>query len=88
MLVQLRYFAAAKAAVGRASETLEVPEGVTIAELIELIELRDRTDAALAAGRRVLARCSFIRNGVSGTDTAQRLADGDRLDLLPPFAGG
>jgi molybdopterin synthase sulfur carrier subunit len=36
----------------------------------------------------VLARCSFLVNGVSVQDHARELRPGDQLDVLPPFAGG
>lgn len=36
----------------------------------------------------VLARCSFLVNGVSVQDHARALRPGDQLDVLPPFAGG
>lgn len=36
----------------------------------------------------VLARCSFLVNGVAVTDGSRLLQDGDAVDVLPPFAGG
>jgi len=82
MRVQVRYFAAARAAVGQAEQAVELPDGATLATLVETVPVAD------ADGRRVLARCSVIRNGSGGVDLAEPLADGDRIDLLPPFAGG
>jgi molybdopterin synthase sulfur carrier subunit len=36
----------------------------------------------------VIAKCSFLVNGVAESDPARALVDGDRVDVLPPFAGG
>ncbi|MGO3506052.1 MAG: MoaD/ThiS family protein [Brachybacterium tyrofermentans] len=33
-------------------------------------------------------RSSILVNAVACTDRDQELRDGDRLDVLPPFAGG
>jgi molybdopterin synthase sulfur carrier subunit len=79
MQVQVRYFAAAKAATGVAEETRQLAEGRSIGALLD--ELGDDP-------RAVFARCSFILNEVATTDRAIVLRDGDRLDVLPPFAGG
>lgn len=79
MRIHVRYFAAAKAATGKAEEHLEVPALTTIGDLL------DELGRAPAA---VFARCSFILNEVATTDRSRLLADGDRLDVLPPFAGG
>jgi molybdopterin converting factor small subunit len=77
--VQVRYFAAAKAATGVAEESRAIAEGHTIGALLD--ELGENP-------RAVFARCSFILNEVATTDRAIMLRDGDRLDVLPPFAGG
>jgi molybdopterin synthase sulfur carrier subunit len=79
MQIQVRYFAAAKAATGVAEETRELSDGATIDGF--LTELGS-TSAA------VFARCSFIVNGTATTDRGRVLADGDLIDVLPPFAGG
>jgi molybdopterin converting factor small subunit len=36
----------------------------------------------------VLAKCTFLVNGVAETDHSRILVDGDTVDVLPPFAGG
>jgi molybdopterin converting factor small subunit len=81
--VTVRYFAAARAASGVDEETLSVVEPATV-------------DSALAAAvaahgdelQRVLARCSYLRNSVAVHGLSTPLAEGDALDVLPPFAGG
>lgn len=77
--MQLRYFAAAKAALGRASDTLDA---ATLGEL-ETLLLATAPEAAA-----VLARCSYLVDGVSTRDRATPLAGVARVDVLPPFAGG
>ena len=79
MQVQVRYYAAAKAATGVAEETRQLPAGATIGTFLDDL---GSTSAA------VFARCSFIVNGTATTDRARVLGDGDLLDVLPPFAGG
>jgi len=36
----------------------------------------------------VLPRCSVLVDGVAGQDEAVVVAEGTRIDVLPPFAGG
>lgn len=80
--VELHYFAAAEAA-GRTEERLEMPDGATLAGLRELLAGRDLEMA------RVIGVSSFLVNAVSApADSLAPLADGDRVDVLPPFAGG
>lgn len=45
--------------------------------------------AALASfDAPVLAKCSFLVNGIAEPDTSRMLQEGDTVDVLPPFAGG
>ncbi|MDQ4137666.1 MAG: MoaD/ThiS family protein [Actinomycetota bacterium] len=83
--VTVRYFAAARAAAGRAEERFEVERGTTVQGLLDRVE---RALADNVSGRQVIARCSVLHNGESGQAAAAPLADGDVVDLLPPFAGG
>ncbi|WNG86717.1 MoaD/ThiS family protein [Mycobacterium sp. ITM-2016-00317] len=80
--VTIRYFAAARAAAGTESETLDIGDGATVADLVGVLTARD---AALA---RVLARCSYLRDGVAVRDMDSELRDAQTIDVLPPFAGG
>ncbi len=80
--VTVRYFAAARAAAGSDSEQLSLPSGATVAELVDGLGGRNHELA------RVLARCSFLCDGVAVRDPAQPLRAGNTIDVLPPFAGG
>jgi molybdopterin converting factor small subunit len=72
-MVEVHFFAAARAAVG--ASVLSVSAG-TLASLLADFDAP------------VIARCSFLVNGVAETDLSRALAESDRVDVLPPFAGG
>ena len=74
--VELRYFAAAAEAAGRPEERLELPAGTTLASLREQMA-------------RIIGVSSYLVNALSTpADSLTPLEDGDRIDILPPFAGG
>lgn len=81
--VTVRYFAAAKAASGIDEEALTVPAPTTVAAVLEAAVAEHGADL-----ERVLERCSYLRNTIAVHGTATPIADGDALDVLPPFAGG
>jgi sulfur-carrier protein len=70
LMVEVRFFAAARAAVGAST-----PPG-TLESVISTFDYP------------VIAKCSFLVNGVAETDRSRALGDGDTVDILPPFAGG
>lgn len=80
--VTVRYFAAARAAAGADTETIGLRAGATVADLVELLKARD---AGLA---KVLARCSYLRDGIAVRNLASELGVAQTIDVLPPFAGG
>jgi molybdopterin synthase sulfur carrier subunit len=84
----LRFFAAARAAVGRDEQVVDVPDGesATIGRL--LTEVRPVEGTSAADWREVLLRCSFLVDGLTTRDREQVVADGDVVDVMPPFAGG
>lgn len=75
--ILVRYFAAAAEATGREEETL-------VASTVG--ELRDTLLASYPALEPVLAKGSFLVDGVVTRDPARAL--GSRVDVLPPFSGG
>lgn len=77
-MAEVRYFAAAVEAAGREQESLDA---ATVGELRAL--LVERYGDAMA---RVLASGSFLVDGVVSRDDSRLL--GERVDVLPPFAGG
>lgn len=82
MRVTVRYFAAARAAAGADLETLTVPPGATVAELVGRLGGRGHDLA------HVLARCSYLCDGMAVRDSQLVLSENQTLDVLPPFAGG
>ena len=81
--VRVRYFAGAKGAVGHAEETVALPAGSTVGDLVA--ELGERHGEKLT---RVLTACSYLLDGIAVRDAATVLSDGAGVDVLPPFAGG
>jgi molybdopterin synthase sulfur carrier subunit len=77
--VTVRYFAAAAEAAGVESE--ELPMVATVGQLRTV--LVERYGDAMA---RVLASGSFLVDGVVSRNDDRTL--GERVDVLPPFAGG
>ena len=59
-VVRLRYWAAAKAAVGTAEEPFEAAAVATLADLVAAAVAAHPDDGTLA---RVLARCSYLVDG-------------------------
>jgi len=102
--VTVRYFAAARAAVGVAEErlTVAVVPDVSTGSAGRRID-PDRQQAATVTlqavldtairrhGRRltaVLRRCSFLLDEVAVHERDATVRDGQIMDVLPPFAGG
>lgn len=81
--IEVHYFAAAAQAAGRTEERLELPAGTTLAGLRELLAGRGLEMA------KVIGASSYLVNSVSApADSLAELHDRDRVDVLPPFAGG
>ena len=88
--MNVRYFAAARAAAGVDEERFELPAGSTVESLLVAVLDVERPEppAGTPPLERILARSSFLLNEVAIRDRATLLADGDVVDVLPPFAGG
>ncbi len=86
--VTVRYWAAARAAAGVDAEPVPVEEGATLADVLAEVRSRHGARSRLA---EVLAVCSVLvgdRPVGSRAPEDVRLAAGDTVELLPPFAGG
>ncbi|HMM82019.1 MAG TPA: MoaD/ThiS family protein [Terrimesophilobacter sp.] len=81
MSVTVRYFAAAAEAAGREEEQVELPGEADLAALKTV--LVDRYGELMG---RVVQSGSFLMDGVVRTDETYPV--GERVDILPPFAGG
>ncbi len=77
-MAEVNLYAAAKAAAGSASLSIEA------ADLAALItKLNSVGDLA-----KLLPTCSYLINGIAPTDQKQALEKSDVVDVLPQFAGG
>lgn len=81
--VRVRYFAGARGAVGLNEETVAMPAGASVRDLVD--ELSGKHGEKLT---RVLTACSFLLDGVAVRDQSIVVPDGSGIDVLPPFAGG
>ena len=79
----VRYFAGAKAAAGTSSETVTLPAGTTVADLVAAVAA-DHGEALV----RVLGACSLLLDGLAVHERGAPVPDGATVDVLPPFAGG
>ncbi|HSP38497.1 MAG TPA: MoaD/ThiS family protein [Frankiaceae bacterium] len=78
--ITVRYWAAARAAAGRAEETTEVG---TLDEIVA--RLGERHGDRLG---RIFGYCSFLVDGAAVRDSGGAIPAGSVLEVLPPFAGG
>ncbi len=82
MEIRVHYYAAAKELAGCASSTFEFDRPmVPQSELKAAVGDRFPSLAAFLARMRLAVNGDFV-------DTSQELCDGDRVDILPPVAGG
>ncbi len=82
MTVTVRYFAAARAAAGVEHEAVDMADTATVADLVDVLRARG------PELERVLARCSYLRDGIAVRDITTPLGRAQTIDVLPPFAGG
>lgn len=93
--MQINFFAAARAAAGTPSLTVELDQlpAPTLAGLQSYLT-REFTGATPSGQTLadILPRCTFLVDGVAATgeqlDDPALLTQAERLDVLPPFAGG
>lgn len=91
----VRYFASARAAAGTDSETLPldgVAHGGRLPTRRQVEELLARRHPQPPPGQpplaQVLARSSYLLDGVACPDPEAEVPAGAVLDVLPPFSGG
>ena len=79
-MTTIRFFAAARAAVGTDETTTQAP---TLAEALGSV-------AAVDAERwaALQERCSYLVDGVTTRDRSTSLTGVGLVDVMPPFAGG
>ncbi|MBC7302224.1 MAG: MoaD/ThiS family protein [Nocardia sp.] len=80
-MVEVRYFAAIADAVGKTTESLDLPEGATVADLRATLAATYGSDIDGLVGV-----CAFLIGDELTRDPGAMLRG--RVDVLPPFAGG
>ena len=88
--MNVRYFAAARAAAGLEEESFDLAPGATVADLLEAVLSVQRPEppAGTPPLPRILLRSSFLLNEVAVRNHSVVLKADDVVDVLPPFAGG
>jgi molybdopterin converting factor subunit 1 len=81
MQVRVLYFGILKDIVGRSSSEMDLPEGLSVAELVELHERENGASAELWGSIAVAVNQQYAKPG-------DVLRDGDEVALLPPVSGG
>ena len=79
-MLEVRYFAGARAAAGTSAESIEA---ASLDHLIAVLSERHGEKLAL-----VLKAASFLVDGLACHDRRAALPAGATVDVLPPFAGG
>ncbi len=86
--ITVRYFARYRSLVGKSEEELEIPEGATVRELIEVLKERHPVlKDEVFAEEDDLADVNVSRNG-RYVRFDEVLQDGDVVALFPPVSGG
>ncbi|MDO5719668.1 MAG: MoaD/ThiS family protein [Actinomycetaceae bacterium] len=85
--MDIYYYGAARAAAGTAHESVD-QEADTLASLLEdLCSTHTGTTGAGTSFAEVMNICTFLGDGAR-LDMDTSLADIERIDVMPPFAGG
>ncbi|GGC78415.1 hypothetical protein GCM10011512_01240 [Tersicoccus solisilvae] len=85
--MKVNYYAAAAAAAGTTAETVDA-DGLTLGALKAQLTAAHPPLPGQPRLEDVLARSSFLLDGMAGRDDARTLDGVSALDVLPPFAGG
>jgi molybdopterin synthase sulfur carrier subunit len=88
VIVPVELFAAAAAALGRTTDALDLPDGAALGDLVDALGVLAAASEDPANAAAVLARCTYLVEGVATTDRDAPLTPGGAVDVLPPFSGG
>lgn len=81
MQVRLRFFAAAREAMGQTAISLEVLDGSTVGDVRARLRAEHPAFAALPAAMMVSVNLEY-------RTPDHRLSDGDEVAFIPPVSGG
>jgi molybdopterin converting factor small subunit len=76
----VRYFAAARAAAGTGTETIDA---TSVGNLLQALEQRHGERLT-----KLLGACSLLVDGLTCREPSTALSSQSTVDVLPPFAGG
>lgn len=86
-IMKIHYFAAARAAAGTPSETLDGTFNTLDDVLVHAAQLHEgSTDSGMSLAD-VFERCTYLVDG-RRSERYATVASATRVDVLPPFAGG
>lgn len=85
--MQVRYWAAARAAAGTDMELVHLDAPASVADVVSLVISRRSRESA-AEFTRVLEVCSVLIGDQPSADRATLIRPGATVEFLPPFAGG
>ena len=81
MRVRVLFFGVLKDLMGQASDTLELTEDATVADVLEHYKLQTPTIREILPSLALSVNQNYAGPGVA-------LGDGDEVALLPPVSGG
>ncbi len=81
MRVQARFFAAYRELTGASGAEVDLPEGATVADLIDTLREQGPPFGALPARPAVAVNLEYA-------PPETELSDGDEVAFIPPVAGG
>ena len=81
MLVKARFFAAYRELTGASRTEVELPEGTTVADLLEALRERGSSFRALPPTPAVAVNLEYAQLETT-------LREGDEVAFIPPVAGG
>jgi MoaE-MoaD fusion protein len=79
--VSLRFFAIVRERIGTGEQTVELPDGSRVADVVGWVQ-REYADLA------PLFRTSMVMRNQEYVDGDEALADGDEIAFIPPVSGG
>jgi sulfur-carrier protein len=90
MRMTVQYLAQIKRAAGRSTEFVDVPDGVTLRDLVRYLAERDNAalHALLLDEEEEPRRSLLLFVGDDHAEVSRPLCEGDALTILTPMAGG
>jgi MoaE-MoaD fusion protein len=81
MQIRLRFFAVVREVLGRSEDLLDLPEGTTVADVLDLLEAEAPRLAGMRQAMMLMVNQEYV-------EVAHPLRHGDEFALIPPVSGG